>query len=214
MVASADLSTVTLKCLICGAEKYVDADYFLSMKTNDYLCHVHRRTEERFTDAYIGMKNNMLTVIGIARDEKSGRKRFVCRCDCGNECLVKPTLWERGTIVSCGCYQENRSLYADPVKRIRSILSGMKQRCFNENDPSYPNYGGRGIRICTEWMDADEFIAWSFSHEYDNTKTIDRIDPNGNYEPDNCRWTTYYVQNRNRRPYSEWRRRKDSAETD
>lgn len=88
------------------------------------------------------------------------------------------------------------------IKRLRRILRGMKNRCGNPNDPNYKNYGGRGIRICDEWLHStDAFIVWALSNGYDNTLSIDRIDVNGNYEPSNCRWVDTKIQSNNRRHY-------------
>ena len=193
-----------LKCTECGAEKTIMAKNLFNGFWRDRICHTHRRVEEFFTEEYIGRKNNMLTVIDITHDEKTGKKRFVCRCDCGKIKRVKPTMWERGIIKSCGCLQEYRSIYADSDDRIKNIWRSMKRRCNNVNDKAYGNYGGRGIKITPEWMDFGIFRKWSYENGYENTKTIDRINPNGNYEPSNCRWTTYAVQNVNRRPRSEW----------
>ena len=205
VVESADVEKVTLRCMECGAEKTLSSNYYLSGKWSDCVCHAHRRNVERFTDDYIGRKNNMLTVIGITHDPKSGKKQFVCQCDCGKTTLVKPTIWEKGYIKSCGCYLENRAKDADPIKRIKGIHRGMMTRCYNPNDKSYEGYGKRGITICPEWHNVDNFIEWSLEHEYSNTKTIDRIDYNGNYEPSNCRWATWDVQIKNKRPRSKKR---------
>lgn len=153
----------------------------------------------KYDESYIGRKNNRLTIIGIGR--KNHKKHFICKCDCGNTTLVKPIFWENGTVVSCGCYQENRSINADETQRIKGIYRGMISRCYNEKTESYKLYGKRGIKICDEWLaDVNNFIEWSFANGYNNKLTIDRINPNGNYEPGNCRWTTYKVQNVNRRP--------------
>lgn len=188
------------KCVECGAEKWIGVVAAISGHWTLTECRVHRRKEEKYTEAYIGKKNNMLKVIGITHDAITGRKRFVCLCDCGKEYLVKPTLWEIGAVKSCGCYQENRCINDDPIKRIKRIYRGMRKRCDNANDKSYGLYGGRGIKICEEWRSVDAFIEWSMKNGYSNTRTIDRIDSNGDYEPSNCRWTTYYIQNRNKRP--------------
>lgn len=84
-------------------------------------------------------------------------------------------------------------------KRIKSILRGMKQRCYNKNSIQYKRYGGRGISICNEWRtNTQAFVDWSMSHGYADDLTIDRINNDGNYEPGNCRWITKKEQNNNR----------------
>lgn len=77
-----------------------------------------------------------------------------------------------------------------------------EKRCLNRNEQAYPNYGGRGILICEEWLGEngfENFYKWSMENGYDDKLTIDRINVNGNYEPSNCRWVTYREQNRNKR---------------
>lgn len=83
--------------------------------------------------------------------------------------------------------------------RLSSILSHMKQRCYNKNSPDYKNYGARGIEVCKEWREnSKSFVKWAKENGYADNLTIDRIDVNGNYCPENCRWITIEQQQRNR----------------
>lgn len=87
----------------------------------------------------------------------------------------------------------------EETKRIRNILSGMKYRCNNPRCRYYKDYGGRGIKVCEEWNSSEAFIEWSLSHGYKDNLSIDRIDNDKGYSPDNCRWTTQEVQHNNTR---------------
>lgn len=85
-------------------------------------------------------------------------------------------------------------------KRLYKIWSGLKQRCLNSNDKDYKNYGERGIQVCNEWI--DDFLCfkdWAINNGYSEQLTIDRVDVNGNYDPNNCRWVNYTIQARNKR---------------
>ena len=84
--------------------------------------------------------------------------------------------------------------------RLYRIWANIKTRCYNENDPHFERWGKRGIKMCDEWRnDFEVFYDWSMSHGYSDELTIDRIDNDGNYEPQNCRWTTIKEQNKNKR---------------
>lgn len=156
----------------------------------------------KFDESYIGRKNNMLTVIGIVWDIKTHKRRFACQCECGKLYYVKPTFWENGKVKSCGCLWESKKVeHTKELDRLRSIRQGMIDRCYNPSSDAWDYYGGRGIYICKEWLDSfDVFAEWALSHGYSNELTIDRIDTNGNYEPNNCRWADYKTQRANQRP--------------
>lgn len=83
-------------------------------------------------------------------------------------------------------------------KRLRNTWAGMKRRCTNPSDRSYKSYGGRGISVCTEWQQFDNFKTWALNAGYRSDLTIDRINVDGNYKPSNCRWATHKEQQNNR----------------
>lgn len=153
-----------------------------------------------------GQKFGRLTVIERAGSNSYGRALWLCVCDCGKIDIKQGKLLLNGHCRSCGCGEyENRVNNCTSHKltntRLYTIWGGMKQRCYYTKHKDYHNYGGRGITICDEWKnDFKAFYDWAITHGYRDDLTIDRIDVDKNYTPDNCRWATAHEQRINQRP--------------
>lgn len=150
-----------------------------------------------------GVRFGRLTVIKYYGLSTKKQIYWLCKCDCGNDVYVRTTALTHGIKKSCGCLQlesgHSNYKYGCKTNRLYTIWRGMKARCLNINDKCYHLYGGRGISICKEWMnDFASFQSWSLNNGYADNLSIDRIDSNGNYEPNNCRWATSSEQNSNK----------------
>lgn len=143
-----------------------------------------------------GMKFGKLTALYAEEIKGEGRYQWVCKCDCGNLTKATSTELKRGVRFSCGC---SRTKHGMSESRLYHIWKGMKQRCTDEAVSYYKNYGGRGITICEEWLNFEPFMEWSLSHGYSKELTLDRIDNDKGYCPENCRFVDYHTQCTNKR---------------
>lgn len=149
------------------------------------------------------MKFGKLTIIKTYYKQMKTRKRkfALCKCDCGNITEVRYDCLTNNNTKSCGCINTVDRTKPNSVKKhkLYRVYWRIKECCYNKNDKSYKYYGGRGIKICDEWLQYENFLSWCLTHGYKEGLQIDRIDTNGNYEPSNCRFVTSSDNNYNKR---------------
>lgn len=151
----------------------------------------------------IGKRFGRLTIDRITGLNIHKKRLSECTCDCGKEVEVIVRLLLTGVVVSCGCKRSEgnfKNIHGMRNTKIYGIWLTMKQRCNNPNTKCYHNYGGKGIKVCDEWESSFEsFYEWSIANGYEDDLSIDRINNDKGYSPDNCRWATVIVQANNKR---------------
>lgn len=178
----------------------------------------------KVSEVAVGSKYGRWTVTRLEKVERrrrsgrSGRETVAwCRCECGSEGQV--SVCALGTTSkSCGClHRELVSSHRVSATKYRlyQIWHAMVKRCSNQKSAAYKSYGAKGVTVCQEWLDVVQFVAWAEANGYADDLSIDRIDPFGNYEPNNCRWVTMDKQAGNRRRkqmYTAWGETKSASD--
>ena len=162
------------------------------------------------TKNLIGDTFGRLTVIERAKIQNKHSVYWRCVCVCGNEKQVSTSNLLLGNVKSCGCLRKEQAIkrfrqaaidnikHGEARTNLYSVWHSMKSRCENTNNPVYKYYGGKGVKVCDEWKDYIGFSKWAYANGYEDSKctkrgmrlSIDRINSNGDYCPNNCRWIT------------------------
>lgn len=154
-----------------------------------------------------GKQFGLLTVIGkTGKRSRSGCVVWECKCRCGKTTYVPSSSLIGGYSASCGCAQrlatkKANTTHGKSYEKIYRVWNGIKERCENPNNVAFKNYGGRGIELCEEWHNPECFIDWAYAHGYSPGKklSIDRVDNDKGYFPENCAWVDKRTQQNNRR---------------
>lgn len=181
----------------CGNEIIVRSALLRGGRTGNCGCKKRMRLD--LTSRVFGE----LTIIRNVDSNINKDTMWLCKCSCGKEVELTYNQIVHERIRSCGCTKYVFDHHHMSGTALFRAIKDIRNRCYNPNTKYYPDYGGRGIKVCDEWMDKEHgisnFIKWSYENGYKEGLSIDRIDNDGDYTPENCRWTTASVQMFNRR---------------
>ena len=150
------------------------------------------------------MSLELIEDLGMQYQTEASKTKYrfgMYKCECGTILKARTSAVTSGNTTNCGCVRKRKLIKASTIHGLRKhrlyqTWAGMLQRCTNPKDPNYKNYGGRGITVCTRWLDIENFIE-DMDVSYDSACSLDRKDVNKEYSPDNCRWATPTTQARN-----------------
>lgn len=178
----------------CGKTKTVTSDVL--RRGSSQSCGCDRARSRRLNLS--GKRFGRLLVIQESTRSSSNIRRWLCLCDCGEIKVVRQTELTTGGTRSCGCLKSDaHTKHGLSKTSAYSSWRSMMKRCYVESSISFPSYGGRGIKVCEEWHEVENFV--KDMGERPENMTLDRLDNNKNYEPSNCRWATAEQQQENRR---------------
>ena len=155
-----------------------------------------------------GNKYGRLTAVKpTAKRTASHGVKWECICECGKIVFASTNALNKGNTRSCGCLRneltaernrKRQTTHGMSKSRLYRIWANMLQRCKNPKTDRYQSYGGKGVRVCSVWHEFAEFYDWAMQNGYEEALSIDRLDVNGNYEPNNCRWVNAKTQMSNK----------------
>ena len=181
----------------CGSETIVRRSNLQSGTATTCGSRVHRMED------LSGRTFGRLTVICFDHIDLRHESNWLCKCDCGNETVVTRDRLLRGVTRSCGCYHRDRTIECNTTHGLRNtkiynVWDTMIRRCENKNNQRYHRYGGRGITVCDEWHRFENFYEWAMNNGYESGLTLDRINNDDGYYPENCRWIDNTAQQNNK----------------